>query len=61
MIRAGVIGASGKMGGLIIQNIARSEGIELSSAFDLNKIGEDAGDVAGAGSLGVSIANVEDL
>lgn len=61
MIRAGVIGASGKMGGLIIQNITRSEGIELSSAFDLNKLGEDAGDVAGAGNLGVSITSVEDL
>lgn len=61
MIKVGVLGASGRMGGLIIQNIAKKENMELSSAFDLVNLGKDAGEVAQAGKLGVPIANIADL
>ena len=38
MINAGVTGASGRMGKLIIENILRSEDVCLTAAFDLANI-----------------------
>ncbi|MEA1984181.1 MAG: 4-hydroxy-tetrahydrodipicolinate reductase [Euryarchaeota archaeon] len=61
MINVAVTGASGKMGGLIIQNIARTDGVQLSAAFDLTNIGSDAGEIAQAGTLGVPVSNVEEM
>ncbi|MBP2029286.1 4-hydroxy-tetrahydrodipicolinate reductase [Methanohalophilus levihalophilus] len=61
MIKVGVLGASGRMGSLIIQSIVKNENLELSSAFDLMKIGMDAGEVAQAGNLGVPISDINDL
>ncbi|MCM1986791.1 4-hydroxy-tetrahydrodipicolinate reductase [Methanococcoides seepicolus] len=61
MINAGVTGASGRMGKLIIENIIKMEGIQLSSAFDLMNIGKDVGEVAQVGKLNVSISDVADM
>ena len=58
MIKAIVAGAGGRMGGRIIAMINETEGIELSAAFehpDSPAVGKDAGEVAGVGSLGVTI------
>ncbi|NPE29194.1 4-hydroxy-tetrahydrodipicolinate reductase [Methanococcoides sp. SA1] len=61
MINAGVTGASGRMGKLIIENIIKMEGIQLSSAFDLMNIGKDVGEVAQIGKLNVNISDVADM
>ncbi|MDK2892157.1 4-hydroxy-tetrahydrodipicolinate reductase [Methanohalophilus sp.] len=61
MIKVGVLGAAGRMGGLIIQNIVKNGNLQLVSAFDLTKIGADAGEVAQAGNLGVPISDINDL
>ncbi len=61
MINAAVVGATGRMGKLLIDNIVRMDGIQLSCAFDLVHIGEDAGELAGVGRLNVSISSVEDM
>lgn len=60
MIRTIVAGAGGRMGGRIINIINSTDGIELSGAFerpDSDAVGKDAGEVAGAGTLGVVIAD----
>lgn len=59
MVRAIVAGAAGRMGGRIIHNILNSEGIEVAAAFEAPghpAIGKDAGEVAGAGNIGVAVA-----
>ncbi|MHC1576983.1 MAG: 4-hydroxy-tetrahydrodipicolinate reductase, partial [Methanosarcinaceae archaeon] len=61
MINVAVTGASGQMGALIIQNIVRTEGVDLSAAFDLANIGSDAGEIAQAGTLGVLISDVKEM
>ncbi|MBC7085263.1 MAG: 4-hydroxy-tetrahydrodipicolinate reductase [Methanomethylovorans sp.] len=61
MIRAAVTGASGRMGKLIISNIISLKEMELSAAFDLVNIGQDAGEIAQVGHLGVPISDVKDM
>ncbi|MBN2110276.1 MAG: 4-hydroxy-tetrahydrodipicolinate reductase [Methanosarcinaceae archaeon] len=61
MINVAVIGASGRMGKLLISNILRSEETRLSAAFDLVNIGSDAGEVAQLGVLDVPISSVDDM
>ncbi len=58
MIKAIVAGAAGRMGGRIINVINETEGIELGAAFEhpkSQKVGTDAGLVAGIGEIGVKI------
>jgi 4-hydroxy-tetrahydrodipicolinate reductase len=60
MIKAIVAGAGGRMGGRIIHMVAGTEGIELAGAFerpDSDAVGKDAGLVAGAGELGVTVSD----
>lgn len=60
MVRAIVAGAGGRMGGRIINMIHKTEGINLSAAFehpDSPFVGQDAGAVAGLESLGVTVAD----
>ncbi len=59
--RVGLLGACGRMGNLLIRRILATEGLELSAAFDLVKIGEDVGDAIGVGHLGVPISDSKDL
>jgi 4-hydroxy-tetrahydrodipicolinate reductase len=61
MINVGVLGASGRMGGLIIRNIINNEKLQLSSAFDLMKIGTDVGEVAQTGYLGIPVSDINCL
>lgn len=61
MINIGVTGASGRMGRLLIDNILRMEGVQLTSAFDLVNVGEDVGEVAHIGTLNVPISDASDM
>lgn len=61
MINAAVTGASGRMGKLLIENIIKMDGVQLSAAFDLMNIGKDAGEVAQVGKLDVPISDVADM
>ncbi|MFU8807346.1 MAG: 4-hydroxy-tetrahydrodipicolinate reductase, partial [Bradymonadaceae bacterium] len=58
MIKIAVVGAAGRMGGRIITAVKEAEGLELAGAVERpghDMIGQDAGIVAGCGSLGVAI------
>ena len=60
MVKAMVCGAAGRMGNLIIRTIQEVEGIELAAALERpghKSLGEDAGQVAGVGALGVMIVD----
>jgi 4-hydroxy-tetrahydrodipicolinate reductase len=62
MIKAIVVGACGRMGRLLVSGIAQDDDMELVGAVEapgVPNIGKDAGEIAGAGSLGVKI--VDDL
>ncbi len=60
-MRIAVHGAAGRMGRLVIKN-AIEDGLKVVQAFDVSRVGEDAGEVAGVGRLGIAISdNVEEL
>ena len=61
MIKAGVVGAAGKMGKTLVGLIAESSELELGAAIEQPGVmtGEDAGIVAGIGANGIAI--VDDL
>lgn len=61
MINAAVIGACGRMGSLIVENITSSPDMQLVAAFDISNFGKDAGDFAHVGTLGVQISDVKEL
>ena len=61
MINAAVLGACGRMGSLIIENITCSTNMQLVAAFDVGNIGMDAGEFAHVGNLGIQISDVKDL
>ncbi|HWQ44064.1 MAG TPA: 4-hydroxy-tetrahydrodipicolinate reductase [Methanosarcina barkeri] len=61
MINAAVLGACGRMGSLIVENITCSKDMQLVAAFDINNFGKDAGEFAHVGNLGVQISEVKDL
>ncbi|MGE5507064.1 MAG: 4-hydroxy-tetrahydrodipicolinate reductase [Chitinophagales bacterium] len=53
-IRVMVVGAAGKMGREVVKAIAGAPDLKLVAAVDPAHPGEDAGELAGAGRLGVS-------
>jgi 4-hydroxy-tetrahydrodipicolinate reductase len=58
MIRVIIDGACGRMGKLIIQGVTQQEDMELIGAVEFAghpQIGQDAGEIAGVGPLGVPI------
>ncbi len=63
MVKAVVTGAAGRMGGRIISIISETKGVELVGAVEQAShpaLGEDAGEIAGAGKTGVEIvADIE--
>lgn len=61
MINAAVIGACGRMGSLIVEDITSSPDIQVVAAFDIGNFGRDAGEFAHVGNLGVPISDVKDL
>ena len=61
MINAAVVGACGRMGALIIENITNSPATQHVAAFDIGNIGKDAGEMARVGTLGIEVSDVKDL
>jgi 4-hydroxy-tetrahydrodipicolinate reductase len=61
MIKAAVSGAYGRMGKMLIDNIVNSDDFELSAAFDIFNIGNDAGELSGVGTVGVPISDPENM
>ncbi|MDI9645502.1 MAG: 4-hydroxy-tetrahydrodipicolinate reductase [Archaeoglobales archaeon] len=60
-MKIAVSGAAGRMGRIVIKK-ALEGGVSVSQAFDIVKIGEDAGEVAGVGKIGVKISDkIEEL
>lgn len=63
MIRVGVLGATGRMGRLVIDEVVRTEGLQLVAAVTRAgsaAIGQDAGQLAGAGQAGVALTALAD-
>lgn len=59
MVRIAVTGAAGRMGKTLIEAVALAEGVELTAALerpDSSLVGADAGELAGLGKNGVTIA-----
>ncbi len=54
-IRVAVVGAVGRMGREVIRAVHEAPGLELVAAIDTQKEGQDAGELAGIGTLNVSI------
>jgi len=64
MIRVAVCGACGRMGRLIVRQIAKQDDMKLVAAIDAPgtpSAGEDAGELAGVGKLGVKIVGASEL
>jgi len=61
MIKIAVTGACGKMGGLIIENVLKSEDLKLVLAIDVTNIGKDIGEVMKTGKLGVPVTDANDI
>ncbi len=64
MIRVAVCGACGRMGRLIISQVAKQADMELVAAIDASgtpSAGEDAGELAGVGKLDVEILDADKL
>jgi 4-hydroxy-tetrahydrodipicolinate reductase len=55
-----VCGVGGRMGGAVVRAITRTPGVQLAAAIDKpgsERLGKDAGEVAGAGQLGIRISD----
>ncbi|MCX9013895.1 MAG: 4-hydroxy-tetrahydrodipicolinate reductase [Candidatus Methanoperedens sp.] len=61
MIKIAVTGACGRMGGLIIENILKSDELQLVCAIDITNIGKDIGEVNGFGKLDVLVADANNI
>lgn len=60
MVKVVVVGACGRMGQLLVNGIAQADDLELVGAIEapgIPVIGKDAGEVAGAGTLGVEVVD----
>lgn len=64
MVKAIVLGACGRMGQLLVNGIAQADDLELAGAVEapgVPDLGKDAGEVAGAGTLGVKVVDDSQL
>ena len=55
-----VCGVGGRMGGAVLRAVAQTAGVRLAAAMDRpgsSRLGKDAGDVSGAGHLGVEVTD----
>jgi 4-hydroxy-tetrahydrodipicolinate reductase len=55
-----VCGVGGRMGGAVVRSIRESAGVELLAAIDKpgsGRLGKDAGEISGAGHLGVHVTD----
>ena len=59
-MRIGVVGAAGRMGGAVVRQVTETDGCTVVAASEVAgsaAIGSDAGDLAGIGSLGVTVGD----
>ena len=59
-MKIAVVGASGRMGQMLVRQIARTEGVSLVAASEIpgsKALGRDAGEVAGLEANGVLIGD----
>ena len=59
-LRLIVCGVGGRMGGAVVRAAAQTAGIQLAGAIDKpgsGRLGKDAGEVAGAGPLGIRVSD----
>ena len=59
-MKIAIAGAAGRMGQMLIQRIAHTDGCSLAGAIEAagsNALGRDAGEVAGVGAKGVKIVS----
>ncbi len=61
MIKVAVAGACGRMGGLIIENVLKSEDLKLVSAIDVTSIGKDIGEVMRGGKLNIIVEDANKI
>jgi 4-hydroxy-tetrahydrodipicolinate reductase len=61
MIKIAVTGACGRMGGLIIENVLKSNDMELVSALDITNIGRDIGEVMRIDKLNVPVKDANNI
>lgn len=64
MIKVAVTGASGRMGSMIIKAVLEQEDMDIVAAIEAPNtsfVGEDAGEVMGAGTIGVEITPATEL
>jgi 4-hydroxy-tetrahydrodipicolinate reductase len=61
MIKIAVTGTCGKMGGLIIENVLKSQDMKLVAAIDVTNIGKDIGEVMRIKNLGVAVTDAKDI
>ena len=60
MIRAGITGAAGRMGSLILRGVVESEDMDIAGALEAPghpSIGSDVGVIIGGGQRGVKISD----
>ncbi|MEM6532367.1 MAG: 4-hydroxy-tetrahydrodipicolinate reductase [Myxococcota bacterium] len=59
VVRVGVVGVAGRMGGRVVRLLAEFDTLTLGSALerDRSRLGQDAGELSGVGTLGVSITD----
>ncbi|WP_346354275.1 4-hydroxy-tetrahydrodipicolinate reductase [Azotosporobacter soli] len=55
MIKVVVCGALGKMGREVVKAVQQADGLVLAGAVDLNGKGQDIGECAGLGSIGITV------
>jgi 4-hydroxy-tetrahydrodipicolinate reductase len=56
-----VCGAGGRMGGAVVRAISQTGGVQLAAAIDKPgsaRLGKDAGEISGAGHLGVQVTDM---
>ena len=61
MIKIAVTGACGRMGGLVIKNLIKSDDLKLVCAIDVINIGKDVGEMVGSSRLNLSIQDANHI
>jgi 4-hydroxy-tetrahydrodipicolinate reductase len=56
-IRVAVAGAAGRMGRTVVKAVHQDEATELAAAVDMACQGQDAGELAGVGALGIALTD----
>jgi len=59
-IAIGIVGAAGRMGQMLVRQVTSTPGLRLAAASEApggGAVGRDAGELAGAGTLGIAIAD----